>query len=96
MGSLKGFPVQIKHFSTLRMIQPQVAHLPSPYFSTLITDLISTTGVLRNNVCETGYSEVSDTPASIFFPLSLLDKHKNYVFVKKPILRNFNKSCYFM
>lgn len=67
MGSLKGFPVQIEHFSTLRTIQPQVSHLPSPYFSALITALMSITGVLQINVCGIGYFEVLDTNASIFF-----------------------------
>lgn len=81
MGSLKGFPVQIEHFSKLRTIQPQVAHLPSPYFSALITALMSITGVLQNNVCEIGYSEVLDTHASIFFNFPSLIKHKNYVII---------------
>lgn len=74
MGSPQGFPVQMEHFYKLRTIQPQVAHLLSPYFSALITALRSITEVLQNNVCGIGYSEVSDTHASIFFSFSLLGK----------------------
>lgn len=96
MGSLKEFPVQMEHFSKLRTMQPQVVHLPSPYFSAMITALISITGVLQNNVCGIAYSEVSDNHVSIFFHSHSWIKHKNYVIIKKSILRNFNKSCYFM